>query len=356
MYDSIDVRQIPANAAYAAGYTSGHWPTYANGSLKAHLPHARLLSIAVTAAHDAECLDIETGDAVNWQAPGWIRRQHARGVKRPVLYTSASNVGALINVCSMNGLNRWKDYVIWAAHYTRRHKCSPAACGYPAADGTQWTSRALGRTLDQSLLEDAFFAYIGDGTPTSPPKPPVNNANATVKQGDHGATVMAVQLRLIAWHVYPAGKADGSFGPATAIAVRAFQAMTGLSQDGVVGPSTRAALNKNPATFTYPAPLGLKAGGGRTSSFTCSWSAPLHYGQPVPQYMVYVYDVTGGKPASRANLVASYPRMVKAGVTRKFSGGSLKKGHSYVVHVVACGPNGSKARPGVYASAPFKVG
>ncbi|GAB1515120.1 peptidoglycan-binding domain-containing protein [Actinophytocola sp. KF-1] len=62
----------------------------------------------------------------------------------------------------------------------------------------------------------------------------------TVSQGSAGDAVRAAQVQLNKF-----GSAlviDGSFGPATAAAVRAFQSANGLAGDGVIGPLTWAHL------------------------------------------------------------------------------------------------------------------
>src|SRR5262245_7175275 len=88
MYDSVTVSEIPPDADAAAGYTSGNWPTWL--TIKSG-PWPRKLSIAVTASHDdAECLDVEPGDAEPEQAPGWVQRAKQRGIQKPVLYASLS--------------------------------------------------------------------------------------------------------------------------------------------------------------------------------------------------------------------------------------------------------------------------
>ncbi|SEQ24148.1 N-acetylmuramoyl-L-alanine amidase [Virgibacillus subterraneus] len=63
----------------------------------------------------------------------------------------------------------------------------------------------------------------------------------------HGSGVRAVQEALASIYFYPEKGAknngvDGYYGPNTADAVRRFQSMYGLKQDGVYGPNTRAKL------------------------------------------------------------------------------------------------------------------
>src|ERR1035437_10894647 len=102
MFDSVDVGTVPNNPQAVAGYVGGSWPTY--NALVAKFPHAHHLSIAVNASEDAECLDVESGDATAAEAPAWVRRQQKRGVWKPVLYTSLSNVGALLAALSAAGI------------------------------------------------------------------------------------------------------------------------------------------------------------------------------------------------------------------------------------------------------------
>lgn len=157
MFDSINLDQIPADAPAVAGYVGGNWPTYAQ--LAKRFPKARRLSIAVASSQDAECLDVEPGDATNDTAPRWVQRQLARGVKKPVVYTSASNVKALLASLAVHGIQR-SEIRLWTAHYTfHPHVCGPQ-CGFgiaTTADATQWTDKALGRNLDQSLCARSFW-------------------------------------------------------------------------------------------------------------------------------------------------------------------------------------------------------
>ena len=155
MYDSTEPGQIPGSATAVAGYVGGRWPDFAEEMRR--WPHAQQLSIAINASEDAECLDVETGDATPAEAPGWFKRQRARGRLRTKLYCSLSVVPALEAEMSRAGIHR-SEYQIWSAHYSGvPHICGPSEGLSSPADATQWTDRALGRNLDESLCSDAFF-------------------------------------------------------------------------------------------------------------------------------------------------------------------------------------------------------
>lgn len=165
MYDSIYASALPPTGAAAyAGYVDGHWPDYL--AIVQRFPGVPVLSIAVTADDDADCLDVENGDAVNARGPGWVQRQIARGVWLPCLYTPVGNAMALL----ATGVQRTRIR-LWTAHWTGvPHLCGPQ-CGFgltTTADATQWTDRAFHGTCDESLTTADFF-----GAPT--PLPPIAN-------------------------------------------------------------------------------------------------------------------------------------------------------------------------------------
>jgi hypothetical protein len=65
---------------------------------------------------------------------------------------------------------------------------------------------------------------------------------ATLRPGTSGSSVTDLQKALNQLG-YDVGTADGNYGAATTAAVTAFQKDKGLTQDGVAGPTTLAAIN-----------------------------------------------------------------------------------------------------------------
>lgn len=89
MYDSVNVRAIPAGAKAVAGYVDGHWPTY-SALLARHYPRAHCLSITVLGGR-AACLDFEQGDVYRVsEAVQWVRRELQHGTWRPCVYANRS--------------------------------------------------------------------------------------------------------------------------------------------------------------------------------------------------------------------------------------------------------------------------
>lgn len=243
MFDTAFSDQFPAGAQAYAAYVDGgvgDQPNYAH--IVSAFPNARHLSIALFAANDADALDVESGAAEPADIPGWHARQVARGISRPVIYANVYTMGAeVLPVLSAAGIAR-AAVRLWTAHYGfGEHACGPGSCRELSvdADGTQWTSAALGRTLDQSLLAADFF-----GTTPAPVVPAwqeaIMQALPTVREGSTGGIVKTIQgLCGARGH---AVTIDGSFGDVTLAAVKACQAAAGTAPDGVVGPATWAVL------------------------------------------------------------------------------------------------------------------
>jgi hypothetical protein len=159
MYDSVTVSEIPTDTKAAAGYVGGSWPTFENGELRRRCPDARLVSVAVASRHNAECLDVEPGDATPADAPGWVRRAHERGIKRPIVYAAAGEMNAVLSALDAAGIHP-DAYRVWTAHVgAGKHVCGPGTCGLipVKADATQWTFTSGGRNLDESACRPSYW-------------------------------------------------------------------------------------------------------------------------------------------------------------------------------------------------------
>src|SRR5581483_6707726 len=161
MWDSV-TDDIPARVAAKAGYVAGLFPTWNEAWFKKIVAdHA--LSIAIHAGEVADVLDIESGDAVIADAPGFLEARKALG-RKAIFYHSLSGVMDLIHLLDSHGYKFGEDYYIWSAHYTGvPHICSPA-CNTPINFGldrvlhaTQYTDHANGKNLDESLVNAVIF-------------------------------------------------------------------------------------------------------------------------------------------------------------------------------------------------------
>ena len=161
MYDTIYNNQFPAGAQAYAAYVDGaigDQPNYAY--IVNTFPKAEHLSITLSSSVNADALDVEAGAATPDEIPAWCTRQRSRGIQRPCVYANASTMqGSVLPVLSANKIAR-SSVRLWTAHYgLGQHICGPSSCGAlsTGADGTQWTSSALGLVLDESELLATFF-------------------------------------------------------------------------------------------------------------------------------------------------------------------------------------------------------
>lgn len=100
-------------------------------------------------------------------------------------------------------------------------------------------------TFDMQVFRSAVAAFMDGTTPTPTPipsaepatKPDGSAPRPTLRRGAKGDFVSQLQTKLKI-------DADGTFGPKTEAAMRAFQRGQGLLADGIVGPKTWAALDK----------------------------------------------------------------------------------------------------------------
>jgi peptidoglycan hydrolase-like protein with peptidoglycan-binding domain len=124
------------------------------------------------------------------------------------------------------------------------------------AMGTSALAMAAAVTLPAAMANAAPAAPAqtprSAAKPARVPTPPKGSGytapTRTLKSGDKGADVTALQHRLIALHYWP-GTVNGVFDFDTQEAVYAFQGINGLTVDGVVGPKTGKDL-VTPRTYT----------------------------------------------------------------------------------------------------------
>ena len=238
MYDTALNDQFPGGAAAYAAYVDGgvgNQPNYAY--IVSAFPKAQHLSIALFAGDNADALDVEPGASAPSDIPGWYARQVARGIGRPVIYASVSTMNdEILSVISQAGIARARTR-LWTAHYgLGEHICGPASCRALSvnADGTQWTSSAMGLVLDQSLLVADFFTSAannptateaelqsgqlntGNGAFTVIAVPPGTAHYIGFGLDNHAQNVPVARLRVAffdtAWHVHPDVVIDGNHG------------------------------------------------------------------------------------------------------------------------------------------------
>ena len=167
MFDTVTPSAIGRLASTSsdavAGYVDGRYKDLAQ--LERDYPAHRHMGIAVRATDDAECLDVETGDAQPWQVAGWVLRQHSRGIVRPCIYANLSTMPAVKRELATAGIAR-QSVRLWVAAYDNDPSI-PA--GY---DAHQWTDHWDGRNVDASVCLDDFFSH---STPVGPTRrrPPV---------------------------------------------------------------------------------------------------------------------------------------------------------------------------------------
>ena len=108
----------------------------------------------------------------------------------------------------------------------------------PAPSTTSSTSSTTSSTSTSTPSSTSTSTSSSTTTSTTVPVEP---AATTLRRGDKGPAVAALQRRLHALG-YWLGARNDTFGPLTEQAVTAFQKVEGLGPDGVAGPATLAAL------------------------------------------------------------------------------------------------------------------
>lgn len=185
---------------------------------------------------------------VTW-ARDFINYVQSETGKKVMLYTGAWYV----NTYGLHGLG---DIPLWIAVYG---VSAVPQCG-------DWTSYLMWQFTDAASVSgingavDMSYAPSIEalkGNYTQEDFSPM--ANPTVQLNSTGAVVQKLQADLNTLGAKPQLAIDGSFGPTTLQAVKNFQAKHGLTQDGVVGPNTWAAISKALQPAPTPKPQTVEA-------------------------------------------------------------------------------------------------
>jgi hypothetical protein len=174
MYDSTSASDIPADAEMVAGYIDGAY-RWTDASW-ARFPTAVKVTIATQpSTNDGDVLDVELGDAIPAEAPGWIRMRQASGLVQPTIYCANSAVATIRQLC--DGLLYW----LWVADWTGE----PHPLSYAAA--VQYAdSRQLGQHYDMSIVYSETWPH--------PHTPPVTGG--VVMDLDTARSIVHVTLSL----------------------------------------------------------------------------------------------------------------------------------------------------------------
>lgn len=160
MFDTVTPSAVGRLASTSpdavAGYTDGLYRDIAE--LARAYPNHRHLSIAVHPRDDADCLDVETGDASPDDVPGWVRRQHGRGVARPWVYANTSTWPAIKTALQAGGIGRG-EIIKWRADF------DGVAALLPDDDAKQFTNHWEGRNVDASIVRDDAFRLMREHVP-----------------------------------------------------------------------------------------------------------------------------------------------------------------------------------------------
>lgn len=294
-FDVIAANYSHAPAGQRCGYTTGSADIIWTAAMWASNPGAvRIDQDAAASDGTADVLDVERGAATPADCARWAKTALANflankrpGQRRPAIYTSASNVTAVVDALIAGGVI--SGVSLWSASWGTPESGASgevlAGSGPFPVIAVQFANMG---TYDADVFSVTWLAAQSG----------VNGS--TVAQGSSGPAVLAAQQRLVVWSQRVT--LDGLFGPGTLLAVKAFQASKKLTADGVVGPATWTALNASPlppvpppvtppGTAVTPAPLDLKQSVASTGAAVAfSWGA-------VPGVTTYHMQAEYYKPA-----------------------------------------------------------
>lgn len=158
-YDDVALSLIPPTAQIIWVYRDGRFAN--EQQARRAFPHAEIKTLTTQGEAGTDGADCEPGDLSPQREAAWARGEIHAGRPHPWLYANRDQMPAVIKACNAIGVHR-DEVLIWSAHYTgKEHICGPSTCGADfQANGTQFTDRAEGRSLDESVFDDAILPAV----------------------------------------------------------------------------------------------------------------------------------------------------------------------------------------------------
>lgn len=349
-YDATSPNVHTMPAGQHMGYTTGSGVAWSTAQFTADPYAGRICQDSHATDEEADVLDVEAGAATVDEVVRWYKNTLANykaavrpGQRHPMIYCSRNSLAPIVSAFIAAGIT---GVPIWLADPGLTVAQAQAMI---AASGGSFPIKGVQNAWHATYDADVFLSswlVTQSGV-----------AGSTVKAGNSGPAVIALQDRLNAWaaakHTNPLVAVDGAFGVLTASAVKYFQSAEGLKMDGIAGPATWAALDANPdppPAPMYGPPLHPKdAIKVLTVRVTVSWEPPAPVkGLPrdPADYTVHVYHNT----AEAKNLVG---KPVTVTGTTHYTIPALVPGQRYIVHIVASGRDGKNIKSGAFAAVEF---
>jgi hypothetical protein len=176
MYDDVTLDLIPNGPHAVLAYPNGR---YANlTAARERFPHARILPMSVEGMIACDGYDIEHGDYTAAQVPELYRIAKEAGIWRPCFYAQLSGVMPAVRAELGKVISKRSDVRLMVAYYNGQPDLPSEY------DAHQFTDRALGRSLDESICASDFFPPL-----TKPkPKPTDEVMRATAEIEFHPGT------------------------------------------------------------------------------------------------------------------------------------------------------------------------
>lgn len=174
MFDSTSPYDIPATAQGVAGYVNGSfpwpvgsWDRFPNAAVKRYISLDATISVGNT-------LDVETGAAKPWQAPGWVKLRRGAGVHDLWIYCATSTWPDVLT--AMHNAGQTADYWVADPRPVGRPPGLPHSLPGAIACQYAWPPESGGH-YDLSLVDTATLVTAHEGAEMLSATDPKNGNN-----------------------------------------------------------------------------------------------------------------------------------------------------------------------------------